>query len=263
MRGNQFSVIADECVLAPFVAAAVDVLARDGVELASVERLKWRQTKNGRLHVKAHEFGADALLTFDKRMANQTPPRIPVLVLDDFYPSHTGLVLPVLADILAARGFDEPDYYPVMVDGFDPEPELAKIAAGLYDMNPRHGGGAGRRGRRAVGGGARRGRAAGGGAGVRRRGRALIAVTATDAVGQSATIGFNVRVGLHGPVPRWPAGVPARFPSRRPVATRRVHSPPLPGPEAEVSAWPIALEHGGASAPGARRLSWRGGSHIL
>ena len=24
-----------------------------------------------------------------------------------------------------------------MVDGLDPEPELAKIAAGLYDMNPR------------------------------------------------------------------------------------------------------------------------------
>ena len=137
MRGNQFAVIADECVLAPFVDAAVDVLASDGVELESVERLKWKQTKNGRLHVKAHEYGADALLTFDKRMANQTRPRIPVLVFDDFYPSHTGLVLPVLADILAAREFAEPDYYPVMVDGFDPEPELVKIAAGLYEMNPR------------------------------------------------------------------------------------------------------------------------------
>ena len=137
MRGNQFAVIADECIPAPFVDAAVGVLARDGVELASVERLKWKQTKNGRLHAKAHEYGADALLTFDKRMASQTPPKTPVLVFDNFYPWHTGLVLPVLADILAARAFAEPDYYPVMVDGFDPEPELVKIAAGLYETNPR------------------------------------------------------------------------------------------------------------------------------
>ena len=73
-------------------------------------------------------------------------------------------------------------------------------------------------------------------------GVAAIAGTAIDAAGQSATVGFTVRVEFHRPARR-----AAGWRSPRGAQSRRgVPSPPLSRPQAEEGAWRIALEHGGA-----------------
>ena len=131
-------VLADENIDDSFVEIAKVALAGDGILLSSVALMEWRQSENGALQALAVDHGFDVMFTFDKAMADQTQPVLPVLVFD------RGVVkLPtfhaVLADVLVAREYDEPDYYPVMVPDMVPGFVLRKIAAGLYAQNPRDG----------------------------------------------------------------------------------------------------------------------------
>ena len=131
-------VIADENIDDSFVEDAKVALADDGIFLSSVALMQWRQTENGALQALAVDHGFQVMFTFDKAMADQTEPVLPVLVFD-----RVAVKVPtfraVLADVLVAREYDEPDYYPVMVPDMAPGFVLRKIAAGLYARNARSG----------------------------------------------------------------------------------------------------------------------------
>ena len=129
-------VIADENVDDSFVEDARLPFADEGILLSSVALMQWRQSENGALQALALDHGFQVMFTFDKAMADQTEPVLPVLVFD-----RGAVRLPtfrsVLADVLVAQEYDEPDYYPVLVPEMAPGFVLRKLAAGLYAQNPR------------------------------------------------------------------------------------------------------------------------------
>ena len=131
-------VIADENIDDSFVEDAKVALAANGIILSSVALMQWRQSENGALQALAVDHGFQAMFTFDKAMADQTEPVLPVLVFD-----RGAVKLPtfrsVLADVLVAEEYEEPAYYPVMVPHMAPGFVLRTIAAGLYAQNPRDG----------------------------------------------------------------------------------------------------------------------------
>ena len=112
-------------------------LEDEGVFLFTTVDVGLTHTENGALQDAAVGKGFHALVTFDKRMADQTLARLPVLVLDERSMSQSPAAFAVLVDVLVARDFHESDYYPVAVSDETPSPRLREIAAGLYRTNPR------------------------------------------------------------------------------------------------------------------------------
>ena len=105
----------------------------------TVDEVDLRSTANGELQDAAYGMGFRALVTFDKMMADQTPPQFPVLVFDEVSLSRSENVFGAMVDVLVRREFGEPDYYPVMVAGANPSSHLRELAAGIYGQNPRPG----------------------------------------------------------------------------------------------------------------------------
>ena len=83
--------------------------------------------------------GHEVMLTFDKDMADGTPPLIPVLIFDVVEAKDMLDTSKVLADVLLANEFDVPDYYPVAAPRKTPSKALCNIALGLYAQNKHDG----------------------------------------------------------------------------------------------------------------------------
>ncbi len=131
--------IADQHVPDEFVEQLGGVLAAEGLGVTSVNLLQWEGAENGRLHARAKERGHEVICTFDKDMADGTPPLLPVLVLDVIEAKDMIETSKVLADVLLADEFDLPDYYPLAVPSKPPSRALCNIALGLYAQNMRDG----------------------------------------------------------------------------------------------------------------------------
>ena len=131
--------IADQHVPDAFVAIIRDILAGEDIGVTSVNLLRWHGTSNGVLQERAVNRGHRAIFTFDKAMADETEPRMPVLVLDAVELTRERTAAQVLGDVLNAHGFDEPDYYPVLMPWARPTYPLRVIAEGLYAQNKRDG----------------------------------------------------------------------------------------------------------------------------
>ena len=144
-RGRRTSVanaerlIADEHIPGEFVELLGDVLAANGIGVTSVKLLEWEGTENGKLQARAREEGHEVMLTFDKDMADGTPPLIPVLIFDVVEAKDMLDTSKVLADVLLANEFDVPDYYPVATPRKTPSKALCNIALGLYAQNKHDG----------------------------------------------------------------------------------------------------------------------------
>ena len=114
-----------------------DTLAGEGIAVSSVNLLGWEGTQNGRLHVRAKREGYEVMFTFDKAMADETTPLMPVLVLDLITAPEMREASRVIADVLRGDKIGESDYYALALPSADPSPGLIHIAAGLYGQNPR------------------------------------------------------------------------------------------------------------------------------
>lgn len=77
-----------------------DTLAGEGVAVSSVNLLGWEGTQNGRLHVRAKRERYEVMFTFDKAMADETMPLMPVLVLDLVTAREMREASKVIADVL-------------------------------------------------------------------------------------------------------------------------------------------------------------------
>ena len=138
-RASAERLIADQHVPDEFVELLGDVLAAEGVGVTSVNLLEWEGTENGVLQARAKAQGHEVMCTFDKDMADGTPPLMPVLICDVIEAKDMVGASKVLADVLRANEFDVPDYYPVAVPWKTPSKALRSIALGLYAQNPRVG----------------------------------------------------------------------------------------------------------------------------
>ena len=138
-RDSAERLIADQHVPDEFVALLGDLLAAEGVGVTSVNLRHWEGTENGKLQARAKEQGHEVMCTFDKDMADGTPPLLPVLVFDVIEAKDMIGTSKVLADVLLAGEFDLPDYYPVAVPSKTPSGALWGIALGLYAQNTRNG----------------------------------------------------------------------------------------------------------------------------
>ena len=138
-RASAERLIADQHVPDEFVELLGDVLAAEGAGVTSVNLLEWEGTENGKLQARAREQGHEVMLTFDKDMADGTPPLMPVLISDVIEAKDMIETSKVLADVLLANEFDMPDYYPVAVPWKVPSRALRSIAMGLYAQNVRDG----------------------------------------------------------------------------------------------------------------------------
>lgn len=81
-RVSANSLLADQHVPNELVEITKDTLAGEGIAVSSVNLLGWEGMQNGRLHVRAKQQGYDVMFTFDKAMADETAPLMPVLVMD-------------------------------------------------------------------------------------------------------------------------------------------------------------------------------------
>ena len=139
MRGSGATrVIADQHIPDKLVAAALLATADEDISLTSVNRLEWEGVENGKLHERAKKRGCDVIFTYDKAMANETVPLVPVLVLDALEESKMPVAARVLVDVLLAEKYEGVDYYPVAMPWAEPSIGLRQLAAGLYAQNPRH-----------------------------------------------------------------------------------------------------------------------------
>ena len=77
------------------------------------------------------------MFTFDKAMADETTPLMPVLVLDLVTAPEMREAATVIADVLHGDGIGELDYHALASPSAAPSPGLIHIAAGLYGQNPR------------------------------------------------------------------------------------------------------------------------------
>ncbi len=80
--------------------------------MSTVHEVDLKSTANGEMQDAAYGMGFRTLVTFDKMMANQTPPRFPVLVFDEVSMEKIDDTFNVLVDVLARSRFGEPNYYP-------------------------------------------------------------------------------------------------------------------------------------------------------
>ena len=85
-----------------------------------------------KLQARAKDDGHEVMFTFDKRMADGTPPLMPVLIFDVVEAKDMLGTSKVLADVLLTNEFDAPDYFPVAVPWKIPSRTLCSIALGLY-----------------------------------------------------------------------------------------------------------------------------------
>ena len=138
-RTSAKRLIADQHVPDEFVYLLVDDLAPNGVGVTSVNLLEWEGTENGKLQARAKEEGHEVMFTFDKDMADGTPPLMPVLIFDVVEAKDMLGTSKVLADVLLTNEFDAPDYFPVAVPWKTPSRTLCSIALGLYVQNMRDG----------------------------------------------------------------------------------------------------------------------------
>ena len=139
-RGRRVSAnshLADQHVPDELVEITKDTLAGEGMAVSSVNLLGWEGMQNGRLHVRAKQQGYDVMFTFDKAMADETAPLMPVLVMDLVTAPEMREASNVIADVLRGGEIGESDYYALALPSAAPSPGLIHIAAGLYGQNPR------------------------------------------------------------------------------------------------------------------------------
>ena len=133
---NMRKVLVDENLSIPKDEHRLRLLNK-GVALVTVADVDLKSTANGELQSAAYDMGFGALMTFDKMMADETRPRLPVLVFDEVSMEKIDDTFNVLVDVLVSGELGEPDYYPVLVAGVEPTSKLRELAAGIYRQNPR------------------------------------------------------------------------------------------------------------------------------
>ena len=131
------SLFADQHMPDELVEITKDMLAREGIAVSSVNLLGWEVTQNGRLHIRAKREGYEVMFTFDKAMADEIMPLMPVLVLDLVTAPEMREASKAIADALLGDEIRELDYHALALPSADPSPGLIHIAAGLYGQNPR------------------------------------------------------------------------------------------------------------------------------
>ena len=114
-----------------------DVLAGEGIAVSSVNLLGWEGMQNGTLHSRAKNEGYEVIFTFDKAMADETTPLMPVLVLDLVTVVEMREASKAITDVLLGDEISESDYYALALPSAAPSQGLIHIAAGLYGQNPR------------------------------------------------------------------------------------------------------------------------------
>ena len=130
-------VLVDEDTGSVFAELLKERLAPQGTDVFRVVDMGWSGTENGDLVILAVRHGFTHLMSCDKRMAEDHAPVMSVLVVDQMKKTDV--------DRAAAQRppwpiccFTKPptnaEYYGILVDGYEPNPKLARIGKGQHRM---------------------------------------------------------------------------------------------------------------------------------
>lgn len=134
-------VLADEDVGVFFVTLLKQRLDPEGIDVVRVANMGWDGTPNGSLALMAVRDGFTHLVSFDKRMAEDRPPVMPVLLVDKMGKAEVDRARAsafAVAERLIHEPPSQPGYYGVSVEGYEPTKRLVRVLEGLHKMHPNH-----------------------------------------------------------------------------------------------------------------------------
>lgn len=133
-------VLVDEDTGKLFADRLAHLLEPVGATVLRSVMVGWSGTQNGDLLPLAAREGYTHMITSDKKMADETPAPIPVLVVDQMKDDDENRIhraaRTVATMMMNDNAVSAPGYHAVIVEGYEPTRRLKRIAAGEHDMGP-------------------------------------------------------------------------------------------------------------------------------